>query len=54
MIETGLIDLNRLRELFRSMKAQLYRYPDLDAAAFEQAVERVIQQFSGTSRSNSD
>lgn len=39
MFDHGLIERERLRELFESIGDQLYRYPAIDAAAFRRAVE---------------
>jgi hypothetical protein len=47
LFESGAVELNRLWELFNSIKSQIYRYPDLDADAFERAVKRVMKKFGG-------
>jgi hypothetical protein len=47
LIESGAVELNRLWELFISIKSEIYRYPDLDADAFERAVKRVMKKFGG-------
>ena len=47
LIESGEVELNRLWELFISIKSEIYRYPDLDADAFERAVKRVMKKFGG-------
>src|SRR5438874_4506236 len=31
LIESGAVEVKRLRELFNSIRSQIYRYPDLDA-----------------------
>lgn len=43
MIRDGLVEPQRLLELFTAIEDQLYRYPALDAATFRRAVERVVQ-----------
>ena len=48
LIESGEVELNRLWELFISIKSEIYRYPDLDADAFERAVKRVMKKFGGS------
>ena len=47
LIESGAVELNRLWELFNSIKSHIYRYPDLNADAFERAVKRVMKRFGG-------
>jgi len=47
LIVTGLVDVKRLPELFTAIRDQIYRYPDLDAEAFQRAVERVVKKFGG-------
>ena len=47
LIESGAVEVNRLWELFNTIKGQIYRCPDLDADAFERAVKRVVKKFSG-------
>ena len=42
MLDTGLIDPDRVLTLFASIKKQLYRYPDLDAPSFGRAVEQAV------------
>jgi len=43
MIERGLIEPDRLLELFSRIEDQLYRYPAIDAKSFRRAVEVFIQ-----------
>lgn len=47
LIESGTVELNQLWALFNSIKGEIYRYPDLDAEAFERAVKRVMKKFGG-------
>src|SRR2546430_3221469 len=47
LIESGAVDVDRLWELFNTIKGQIYRYPDLDADVFERAVKRVMKKFGG-------
>lgn len=42
MIKRGLVAPDRLLELFRSIEAELYRYPAIDASTFRRAVELVV------------
>jgi hypothetical protein len=42
LIKEGLIEPQRLLELFSAIEGHLYRYPSLNAKTFRQAVERVI------------
>jgi len=42
MLATGLVEPARLREYFHDIKPLLYRYPAVDAAAFERAVEAAV------------
>ena len=41
MIDAGLVDLSRLKELFRAIEPDLYRYPAIDPARFRRAVESI-------------
>jgi len=43
LITTGLVEPNRLLELFSEIEDRIYRYPDLDLKSFRRAVERVVQ-----------
>src|SRR5216684_8495235 len=45
LITTGLVEPNRLLELFSEIEDRIYRYPDLDAKSFRRAVERVVQGY---------
>ena len=42
MIDTGLVNPDRLVDLFYSIENELYRYPDLDRKSFRQAVELAV------------
>jgi hypothetical protein len=42
MIENGLVDPDRLRELLAQIEGQLYRFPAIDAAGFKEKVERAL------------
>jgi hypothetical protein len=42
MLESGLVEPARLRELFEAITAQLYRYPALDERSFRAALERAL------------
>jgi hypothetical protein len=42
MLGRGLVDPQRLRELFAQIEPQLYRYPALDPASFRRAVEEAL------------
>ena len=42
MIDTGLVNPDRLVDLFYSIENELYRYPDLDRNSFRQAVELAV------------
>ncbi len=46
MIQDGLVEPQRLLDLFTAIEDQLYRYPALDAATFRRAVDRVVQTFT--------
>jgi hypothetical protein len=39
MIGDGLVEPQRLRELFEAIEPQLYRYPAIDPAVFRRKVE---------------
>ncbi len=43
LIAAGLVEPDRLLDLFSEIEDQIYRYPDLDAQSFRRAVERVIR-----------
>lgn len=45
LIENGLVEIERLWELFLSIKDHIYRYPELNADVFEEAVSRVVEQY---------
>lgn len=42
MITTGLVEKQRLAELFLAIEPELYRYPAIDPKAFRRAVEDVV------------
>jgi hypothetical protein len=42
MIERGLVQPARLRELYEAIEPELYRYPAIDPAAFRKKVEVVL------------
>lgn len=42
MLASGLIDRDRLLELFTAIEPQLYRYPAIDPESFRAAVEEVV------------
>lgn len=44
LIVSGLVETDRLLDLFSRIEDQLYNYPDLDAQSFRLAVERVAEQ----------
>ena len=50
LIASGLVDPNRLLELFSSIEDQIYRYPSVDAKSFRQAVERLVEGAKPESR----
>lgn len=47
MIKSGLIDHQRLLELFSQIEDAIYKYPALDAASFRRAVESFVRQDAG-------
>ena len=42
MLDRGLVQPARLKELFEAIEPQLYRYPAIDPAAFRMAVDRAL------------
>ncbi len=42
MIESGMVKPARLRELFKSIEPELYRYPAIDPPAFRAKVDRAL------------
>jgi hypothetical protein len=42
MLSRGLIDGARLRVHFERIKPNLYKYPAIDAVAFERALDRML------------
>jgi hypothetical protein len=49
LIARGLVDPQRLRELFFTIEDQLYLHPALDRSIFRQAVERVVETHNDSS-----
>jgi hypothetical protein len=47
MIRRGLVDASRLLEFFHAIEPQLTRYPALDPASFQKAVEATVAKWSG-------
>jgi len=45
MLSSGLVEPQRLLELFSLIQDQIYRYPDLDKASFRRAVEQAVERF---------
>lgn len=44
MVRTGLVEPGRLRELYRQIEPELFRYPAIDPAAFRRKVDQAITQ----------
>jgi uncharacterized nucleotidyltransferase DUF6036 len=44
MLARGLVEPERLRELFAQIEPQLYRYPALDPASFRRAMEETVKE----------
>lgn len=42
MISTGLVEPQRLLDLFLAIEDQIHRYPSVDAKSFRRAVERIV------------
>jgi hypothetical protein len=42
MIEQGLVEPPRLRQLYESIEPELYRYPALDSIAFRRKVDAAL------------
>jgi hypothetical protein len=42
MLDTGLVDPKRLRELFEASSEQLHRYPAIDARSFRRALDETL------------
>jgi hypothetical protein len=49
MIQRGIVERNRLLELFKAIEDKLYLYPALDPSSFRRAVEHVISEVSPAS-----
>jgi hypothetical protein len=43
MIETGLVDRERLRELYQAIEPRLYRFPAIDPPAFRRKLDAVLR-----------
>ena len=43
MLDRGLVDRTRLKELFEAIAPQLYRFPAIDPRSFRAAVERAVR-----------
>lgn len=43
MLDAGLVEPARLRELFESIESGLYRYPAITPASFRSAVDAAIK-----------
>jgi hypothetical protein len=57
MIETGLVEPERLLQLFGDIEPQLFRYPAIDPSTFRRAVEDIVNestQNQGTTTSPPD
>ena len=46
MLDDGLVEPVRLRELFEQIEPRLYRYPAIDPASFRQALEALLEHGS--------
>jgi len=44
MIQTGLVEPDRLLEFFSQIEAKIYKYPAIDSQKFRMAVERVVSE----------
>ena len=42
LIERGLVEPTRLRELFEAIEPQLFRYPAIDPPSFRRKVDRAL------------
>jgi hypothetical protein len=47
LISSGLVDPDRLLEMFHAIEDRIYRYPSLNAKTFRRAVERVVAEAKG-------
>jgi hypothetical protein len=43
-IQSGLVEPQRLLELFTAIEDKIYRYPALDGPSFRRAVERIVRE----------
>jgi hypothetical protein len=43
LLDRGLVEAGRLRELFESIRPRLYRYPAVDPASFERRLDEVLR-----------
>jgi uncharacterized nucleotidyltransferase DUF6036 len=44
MLDRGMIETGRLRELFDAIEPRLYRYPGIDPASFRRALEETLNE----------
>jgi hypothetical protein len=44
MLDRGLVDRERLRELYQAIEPELYRYPAIDPRAFRRKVDAVVNE----------
>jgi hypothetical protein len=47
MIQGGLVEPDKLLELFASIEPQLYRYPAIDALSFKKSIQETVNQARG-------
>jgi hypothetical protein len=47
MIDSGLVEPERMRELFRQIEGDIYKYPAIDPKSFRSAVETLIKNLKG-------
>jgi hypothetical protein len=50
MIQTGLVEPNRLLEVFSQIEEKIYKYPAIDPQEFRAAVERVVSEAGANRR----
>jgi hypothetical protein len=43
LIESGMVDPDRLRDLFESVVGELFRYPAIDPAAFRRKLDAALE-----------
>lgn len=44
LVEQGLVEPERLLELFEEIEPELYRYPAIDPPSFRRAVEELVRE----------